>query len=147
MPPNLTCVGGIPEQEGECLLGGQRRKHSSACLSGRLHPLEDQRNREKITCDKTAMLDKPPRSSPWQALATTGTQEGPTDEKHTCSFLQGGFCSSQQLACPHGAGTGMPRCLSPQQRNPSPRSDADLQPRRPCKEQENKTPPLTLPLW
>ena len=71
VPLNLSYMGGIPEQEGaasaptyqsrECLLGGQRRKHSSACLSGQLHPRKDQSNREKITCDKTAMLDnKPP---------------------------------------------------------------------------------------
>ena len=63
VPLNLSYMGGIPEQEGaasaptyqsrECLLGGQRRKHSSACLSGCLHLHKEERNREKITCDKT----------------------------------------------------------------------------------------------
>ena len=75
-----------------------------------------------------------------------GTQEGTTDEKHTCRFPQGGFCSSQQLAYPYMAGTGTPRCLTPGHRNPSPRSDGDLPPRRSCKEQGKTTPPLTLPL-
>ena len=131
-----------------CLLGGQRRKHSSACLTGHLPLHEDQRNREKVTSDNTAILDnKPPPSSPHRGPQTTGSQEGPTHEKHTCRFPQGGFCSSQQLACPHRAGTGTPRCLSLQHINPYPRSDCDLQPRRPRKEQEKMTPPLTLPLW
>ena len=43
--------------------------------------------------------------------------------------------------------TGTPQCLGPLQRNPPPRSNGDLQPRRPCKEQEKTTPPLTLPVW
>ena len=84
VPPNLTCVGEIPEQEGAaraptfrsrgCLLGGQKRKPSSACLSGHLHLHKDQRNREEITCDKTTVLDtKPPWFSPWQGPQTTGT--------------------------------------------------------------------------
>ena len=57
----------MPEQEGAasaptsqstgCLLSGQKRKLSPACFSGRLHLHEDQSNREKITCDKTAVLD------------------------------------------------------------------------------------------
>ena len=131
-----------------CLLAGQRRKHSSVCLTGHLPLHEDQRNREKVTSDNTAILDnKPPPSSPYWGPQTTGSQEGPTHEKHTCRFPQGGFCSSQQLACPHRAGTGTPRCLSLQHINPYPRSDCDLQPRRPHKEQEKMTPPLTLPLW
>ena len=54
----------------------------------------------------------------------------------------GGFCSSQQLAYPHVDGTGIP-----QHRNPSSRSDGDLQHRRPLKEEEKMTPPLTLALW
>ena len=63
VPLNLSCVGGIPEQEGaasiptyqsrECLLGGQRRKHSFSCLSECLHLHKEERNRDKITCDKT----------------------------------------------------------------------------------------------
>ena len=157
VPRNLNCVGGIPEQEGAanaptsqsrgCLLGGQRRKHCSTCLSGRLHLNEDQRNREKISCDKTAVVDNKPPWSPQQTPETMGTQEGPTDKKHMCRFLQGGYCSSQQLACPNVAGTGAPGCLCPQQRNPFPRSAGDLQPRRPFEEEEKMTPPLTLPLW
>ena len=95
-----------------------------------LHLRKDQRNREKITSEKTAMLDnKPLCSSPWQGPQTTGIQEGPTDEKHTCRFPQGRFCSSQQLAC-HVTGTGTPQCLKGQHRNPSPSSDGDLQLRR-----------------
>ena len=35
----------------------------------------------------------------------------------------------------------------PQHRNPSSRSDGDLQHRRPLKEEEKMTPPLTLALW
>ena len=117
-------------------------------MTGHLHLHEDQRNREKVTSDNTAILDnKPPPSSPHRGPQTMGSQEGPTHEKHTCRFPQGGFFSSQQLACPHRAGTGTPRCLSLQHINPYPRSDCDLQPRRPCKEQEKMTPPLTLPLW
>ena len=44
-------------------------------------------------------------------------------------------------------GQGPHDASAPQHRNPSPRSDGDLQPRRLCKEQEKMTPPLTLPFW
>ena len=59
---------------------------------------------------------------------------------------QGGFCSSQQLAYPHMAGTGTPQCLSLQHRNPSPRSDGDLQPRKLQGTRENDSSPHTATL-
>ena len=121
-PLKLKCVGGMPEQEGAastltpgnrgCLLGGQRRKHSSACLFGRPHLHEHQRNRENITCDKRAMLDnKPPFFFSVGALDYRDPG-GPNRCETHMQVSSGGLCSSQQLAFPHTAGTGNPQCLS-----------------------------------
>ena len=126
-----------------CLLGGQRRKHSSTCLG--VFTCTRTRGTRRKVISHTAMLAKEPqRSSPRQGPETTRTQEGPNDEKHTCRLPQGWFCSSRQRPCPRPAGPGTPRCLSPQHRSPSHRSDGDLTAQQlPHPKGENDTSPHT----
>ena len=82
------------EAEGACLVARGENTLLPACLGNFTHARTRATGRKSPVTRQQCWTTSHQFSSQ-QGPHTTGTQEGPTDVKHTCRFLQGGFCSSQ----------------------------------------------------